>query len=132
MFKITVNTNTSAAKMTAADVQAFKTLIHEVFAVGNVEPYLLDRTNPGDAKANILTLESQMFFEHGDQRHMVHAHGWVKLIHTGNYKMDLDALRAVLGGVYGRNIHLDVKANQLNDVVWEEYARKHAADERIV
>lgn len=125
-FNWTLNTNTSAAKMTPHDIAEFKRLIAHVFAPANVVEYLHDANAP-DPATNIIKLESVYHFEIAPKTTAVHAHGAVRLEHVGHYRLMLENIRAVVEGVRGKGIHFSVQPSGNAEAAWDRYMAKNAA-----
>ncbi len=129
-FRWTVNSNTSATKMTPEDVGEFKRLIGFIFSAENVAEYLEDRTAP-DPKTNLDDVQVEYHFEIAPTTHAVHAHGVIKLKHHGNYQISMDAIREIIAGVLGKRIHFNVSASGNADLAWEQYVRKNQSADKI-
>ena len=129
-WKWTINSNTPATKASPARVGVFKDLIAFIFAPDNVVEYLRDSTN-ADAQANIIELASAFHFEIAPTTHAVHAHGVVKLEHSGFYRLALKEIRAIMAAVWGKNVHFDVHAEGNAERAWDQYMVKNAAADKL-
>lgn len=130
-FRWTLNGNTSAAKMSPADVAEFKRLVGFIFAEDKVPDYLLDRTSPDDPRVNMIELKSTWFFEVAPTTKALHAHGILKASHHGNYSLQIDIIREILTGCLGKKCHFNVTASGDPDAAWEQYMQKNQAAEKV-
>jgi hypothetical protein len=129
-FRFTVNSNTSATKMTPAQVGEFKRLIGFVFDKDKVVDYLKDQNAP-DPKTNISEVDSMFHFEIAPGNKTVHVHGVVKLKHTGHYSMVVERIRGVISGVLGKKVHVNIQASGDADRAWEQYMEKSQSADKL-
>ena len=127
-FRFTVNSNTSALKMTKDQVHEFKKLIGFIFDKENIAEYLVYKTAT-DPKTNLVDVQSAYHFEIAPTTHAVHVHG--KLKHTGYYSMSIDTIRSVIDGVLGKKIHFNVKASGDSDLAWTQYIIKNQSADKF-
>lgn len=130
VWKWTVNTNRDLSKMSVEDKKRFKNAIEHIFGEEGVARYLVDSTHEEPTK-NIAELKSQWYFEVGSEQHRLHTHGIVALKHTGNYRMAVENVRAVLNGILGGNVHFTATASGDATRAWEAYMEK-AQGENVV
>ena len=130
VFMFTVNSNTNAAKMSVEQVREFKRLIGFIFEKEKVVEYLVDRSSD-DPKTNLVELDTNFFFEVAPTTHALHCHGLVRLKHTGNYSLDIPSIRAIIAGILGKKVHINVRANGDDQLSWEQYCKKNQMADKI-
>ena len=129
-FRFTANSNTSSVGMSVEQVKEFKRLIGFVFDKDNIANYLVDKTND-DPKVNLAELDTSYFFEIAPTTHALHAHGVVKLKHTGHYSLATDVIREIIDGSWGKKVHLNIQASGDSDAAWAQYIQKAQGAEKV-
>jgi hypothetical protein len=130
-FLITLNSQAVYTKLTPADKRKFKALIETIFDKDNIAAYLTDRTNPGDARAHLIDTRVTYEFEVGSKFSRLHMHGYLRVVHTGIYTVDVRKMRTVCERVLGKQIHLDVRGMADTDAAWTAYLKKNAGKQKV-
>lgn len=126
VFKWTINSNQDIRTMSAENKRKFKVLIEMVFEPERVARYLVDKTNE-DSAENIKELESSFYFEAGDKFGRLHAHGYLKIAHTGFYHFKTAEFRNLAEKTFGSKMHVNVIGASDAEASWRQYIAKKSA-----
>jgi hypothetical protein len=77
--------------MTTEQKHQFKNLVNFIFTEKNIDK-----------------VKSEYYYEVGDTQHWLHAHGAIKLQHTGNYRLADEKIRGVVEKILGKKVHFNM------------------------
>lgn len=123
VFRWTLNSNKDFEKMTKEEKQNFKNFTEFIFDKERVQNILQDKSNP-DPQKNIEKIDSEFYYEVGTRFGRLHAHGVIRLEHTGFYQIASSDFQKLAEKALGSKIHFNVQASGNPDAAWSAYIQK--------
>ena len=131
VFRFTLNSQKDYTKMTTEEKTTFKNALDFVFNEADIVKFLIDRTNPEDAKKNINKLKIDYYLEVGETQGRLHTHGVIDMTHTGNYQLDIVKIRALFEKLIGKNIYFNASASGNAEAAWNQYITKSGVAKHV-
>lgn len=130
-FNITINSNSIYQEMSDEKKQLFKDFVEFLFSEENIDEILIDQTNKENPRENIRDFKAEKYFEVGTKQNRLHVHGAIEVEHVGFYRMDIPKINQLARRIFGKQIHMDIKAISNPEKLWRQYMLKHQEANKV-
>ena len=132
IWNLTINSNQVFKNMDDTKKQTFKKLIEFVHDPKNLfQHFISDRNSPDNPRANIKDVKTDYAFEVGGQHGLLHAHSYIRILHTGYLQMKLNDMRELFRRKMGKSVNIQAPVSSDSQASWEAYMHKKSLSEQI-
>lgn len=126
---ITLNSNQVFENMTTEQKKLFKEFCDYTFSREGIQHFITD-TTANDLSA-IVKLEISHYYENGGTQGRLHLHALLAVEHTGNLRLQANALRAAAKKILGYTIYFNSNVSTDHAKAYAEYIRKNNSSIKI-